>query len=210
MAAKELALSPSEEKNASDLTYSSKSNEDHVPDPELLEAGDAPLGKVTGESHALLVMPKLEVWWDDSQDERLLHTPRSWLRLDLGWVPEQFVYGIQRDLCGFPGPSGWKEWLTRMQKILYPVYYTSSVSTRVSNALLVGGECYVCAGEGDAADQGVEVLGQVVVGLICDRIGRKVAIVGTTLMIVLGGILSTASSGPSASSSFPHLSVNQG
>jgi MFS family permease len=43
----------------------------------------------------------------------------------------------------------------------------------------------------------VEVLGQVTVGLICDRIGRKTAMVSTTLLIVLGGILSTAASGKS-------------
>ncbi|CCM05098.1 uncharacterized protein FIBRA_07305 [Fibroporia radiculosa] len=63
-------------------------------------------------------------------------------------------------------------------KALYPKEYTSTVSTRVSNALLVG-----------------EVLGQVVVGLVCDRIGRKAALVLTTLLIVIGAILSTAAHG---------------
>ena len=66
------------------------------------------------------------------------------------------------------------------QKLLYPTQYTSSVSTRVSNALLVG-----------------EIIGQVVVGLVCDRIGRKTAMVGTTLLIVIGGILATAAKGTS-------------
>ncbi|KAL1749087.1 major facilitator superfamily domain-containing protein [Schizophyllum fasciatum] len=61
---------------------------------------------------------------------------------------------------------------------LYPDYYTSEVKTRVSNALLVGA-----------------VLGQVIVGVICDRLGRKFALVGTTLMIILGGILGTAAHG---------------
>jgi hypothetical protein len=60
----------------------------------------------------------------------------------------------------------------------YPKQYTASVKTRVSNALLVG-----------------EIFGQVVVGLTCDYLGRKFAIILTTLMIVLGGILATASSG---------------
>jgi MFS family permease len=50
----------------------------------------------------------------------------------------------------------------------------------VSNALLVG-----------------EVFGQVIVGIICDRVGRKTAMVGTTLFIVIGGILATAS-GPTS------------
>ncbi|KAI0094981.1 MFS Git1p-like glycerophosphoinositol permease [Irpex rosettiformis] len=63
-------------------------------------------------------------------------------------------------------------------KKLYPKDYTSSVSTRVSNSLLVGA-----------------VIGQVVVGLICDRVGRKVALVGTTLFIVLGALLGTVAHG---------------
>ncbi|EGN96629.1 hypothetical protein SERLA73DRAFT_184737 [Serpula lacrymans var. lacrymans S7.3] len=63
-------------------------------------------------------------------------------------------------------------------KQLYPKEYTSTVSTRVSNALLVGA-----------------VIGQVIVGLICDRLGRKVALVATTLLIVVGAILGTAAHG---------------
>lgn len=60
----------------------------------------------------------------------------------------------------------------------YPEQYTSAFKTQVSNALLVG-----------------EIIGQLVVGLSCDYLGRKFAIVLTTAMIVLGGILATASSG---------------
>ncbi|KAI1793877.1 MFS Git1p-like glycerophosphoinositol permease [Ganoderma leucocontextum] len=67
-------------------------------------------------------------------------------------------------------------------KKLYPKEYTSEVSTRVSNALLVGA-----------------VLGQVSVGLLCDRIGRKVALVATTLFIVVGAILGTAAHGANGS-----------
>ncbi|KAH9932202.1 MFS general substrate transporter [Fomitopsis serialis] len=63
-------------------------------------------------------------------------------------------------------------------KKLYAAEYTSSVSTRVSNALLVG-----------------EVIGQVFVGLICDRVGRKAALVLTTLLIVIGATLATAAHG---------------
>jgi MFS family permease len=39
------------------------------------------------------------------------------------------------------------------------------------------------------------IIGQVVVGLICDRVGRKVALVGTTLLIVIGATLGTAAHG---------------
>ncbi|TBU46102.1 MFS Git1p-like glycerophosphoinositol permease [Dichomitus squalens] len=63
-------------------------------------------------------------------------------------------------------------------KKLYPKDYTPDVSTRVSNALLVGA-----------------VLGQVSVGLLCDRIGRKAALVATTLLIVIGATLGTAAHG---------------
>jgi len=63
-------------------------------------------------------------------------------------------------------------------KRLYPKDYTSSVSTRVSNSLLVGA-----------------IIGQIFVGLVCDRIGRKAALVFTTLLIVLGATLGTAAHG---------------
>jgi len=67
-------------------------------------------------------------------------------------------------------------------KTLYPKSYTSTVSTRVSNSLLVGA-----------------IIGQVIVGLICDRIGRKVALVSTTALIVLGATLATAAHGAGGS-----------
>lgn len=60
----------------------------------------------------------------------------------------------------------------------YPKQYTSNVKTRVSNALLIG-----------------EIIGQIIIGLTCDYTGRKAAIILTTIMIVIGGILATASSG---------------
>ncbi|TFK74737.1 MFS Git1p-like glycerophosphoinositol permease [Pluteus cervinus] len=63
-------------------------------------------------------------------------------------------------------------------KTLYPKEYTPAVSTRVSNALLVGA-----------------IIGQITVGLICDRIGRKAALVLTTLLIVIGATIGTAAHG---------------
>ncbi|KAK7058872.1 Plasma membrane permease, mediates uptake of glycerophosphoinositol and glycerophosphocholine [Paramarasmius palmivorus] len=78
-------------------------------------------------------------------------------------------------------------------KRLYPSDYTSAVSTRVSNALLVGA-----------------VLGQVFVGLICDRIGRKVALVSTTGLIVLGATLATAANASTPSGLFWFLTVARG
>ena len=63
-------------------------------------------------------------------------------------------------------------------KAEYKKQYTSRWSTQVSNALLVG-----------------EILGQLVIGLTCDYMGRKAAIFVTTAMIVVGGILATAANG---------------
>ncbi|KAG6841144.1 hypothetical protein C0991_001420 [Blastosporella zonata] len=67
-------------------------------------------------------------------------------------------------------------------KTLYPTQYTSSVSTRVSNSLLVGA-----------------IIGQIFVGFLCDRIGRKAGLVFTTALIVLGATLATAAHGAGGS-----------
>ncbi|WWC68471.1 uncharacterized protein I206_102399 [Kwoniella pini CBS 10737] len=78
-------------------------------------------------------------------------------------------------------------------KIIYKSYYTSAVSTRVSNSLLIG-----------------EIIGQVGVGLICDLVGRKTAMVATTMLIVVGGILATASSGSTPAGLLWMLTVSRG
>ncbi|KAJ5094578.1 Glycerophosphoinositol permease 1 [Penicillium angulare] len=93
--------------------------------------------------------------------------------------------------------DGYQNNLMTMVNVLlkkeYPKEYTTTVSTRVSNALLVG-----------------EVIGQVVVGLTCDYLGRKFAIIATTLMIVIGGILATASHGVTIDGMFWMLTVSRG
>lgn len=78
-------------------------------------------------------------------------------------------------------------------KAEYKKQYTSAVSTRVSNALLVG-----------------EIIGQIVIGLTCDYMGRKVAIVTTTAMIVIGGILATASHGITINGMFWMMTISRG
>jgi MFS family permease len=75
----------------------------------------------------------------------------------------------------------------------YSKEYTPAVSTQVSNALLVG-----------------EILGQITIGLTCDYLGRKFAIVLTTAMIVVGGILATASNGYTILGMFWMLTVSRG
>lgn len=71
--------------------------------------------------------------------------------------------------------------------------YNATMSTRVSNALLVG-----------------EVIGMVVIGLTCDYMGRKTAIVATTILIVVGGIMATAAHGKTTEGMFWMLVVSRG
>ncbi|KAI0863830.1 major facilitator superfamily domain-containing protein [Xylaria cubensis] len=71
--------------------------------------------------------------------------------------------------------------------------YTSYYSTQVSNALLVG-----------------EILGQITIGLVCDYLGRKWAILITTALIVVGGILGTAASAGTPIGLFWFLTVARG
>ncbi|KAK4554608.1 Plasma membrane permease, mediates uptake of glycerophosphoinositol and glycerophosphocholine [Recurvomyces mirabilis] len=78
-------------------------------------------------------------------------------------------------------------------KAEYAKQYTSKWSTQVSNALLVG-----------------EIFGQIIIGLTCDYLGRKTAIIVTTLMIVFGGILATASNGHTIYGMFWMLTVARG
>ncbi|KAJ5989277.1 Glycerophosphoinositol permease 1 [Penicillium waksmanii] len=93
--------------------------------------------------------------------------------------------------------DGYQNNLMTMANVLlkkeYPKEYTSTVSTRVSNALLVG-----------------EIIGQIVIGITCDYLGRKTAIVFTTAMIVVGGILATASHGVTINGMFWMMTVARG
>ncbi|KAG1757461.1 major facilitator superfamily domain-containing protein [Suillus lakei] len=105
-------------------------------------------------------------------------------------------FGLISDGCRFSLKTADNDWSPDVIfKQLYPNDYTSIVSTRVSNSLLVGA-----------------VLGQIFVGLICDRVGRKVALVSTTLLIVIGATLGTAAHGAhgSAQGLFWFLTIARG
>jgi MFS family permease len=67
------------------------------------------------------------------------------------------------------------------------------VKTRVSNALIIG-----------------QIIGQITIGVTCDYLGRKFAIILTTAMIVLGGILATAATGPTPQAMFWMMVVARG
>ena len=81
---------------------------------------------------------------------------------------------------------------------LYPKDYTPAVATRVSNALLVG-PCILYMSLPKHTFRLGAIIGQLFVGLVCDRIGRQAALVFTTLVIVLGATLGTAAHGAHAS-----------
>ncbi len=158
-----------------------------------LESGDAPLGKVTASAsdYFTLMASGFALVSDGYQSEQeviLALITRSsrflsarCLRLlrsspSFTFPPSPPLDRLEADTTLDNLPTIFNP----VFKILYASYYTSDVSTRVSNSLLVG-----------------EIIGQIVVGIICDRVGRKTAMVGTTLLIVIGGILATASSGNS-------------
>jgi len=71
--------------------------------------------------------------------------------------------------------------------------FTDEVKTRVGNAALVG-----------------SVLGQLVVGLCCDRLGRKQAIILTTAFIVIGSALAGGAFGPTEAFMFWVMTVARG
>ncbi|QLG70991.1 hypothetical protein HG535_0B00280 [Zygotorulaspora mrakii] len=71
--------------------------------------------------------------------------------------------------------------------------YTSAVSTRVSNASLVG-----------------TIIGQVVIGFACDYMGRKWSILTATILLVLGSALCAASHGITVQGMFWMLTVMRG
>jgi len=75
----------------------------------------------------------------------------------------------------------------------YPETYTSTMSTRVSNALLIG-----------------EIIGMLFVGLTCDFMGRKWAMITTTMCIIIGGILATAAHGTTTAGMFWMIVVMRG
>ncbi|SCV73595.1 BQ2448_7521 [Microbotryum intermedium] len=61
---------------------------------------------------------------------------------------------------------------------IYGARYTATISTRLSNALTVG-----------------TIFGQIIIGILCDRAGRKYGIVASTISIVVGVILAASAHG---------------
>jgi hypothetical protein len=82
-------------------------------------------------------------------------------------------------------------------KRLYPKDYTPAVSTRVSNSMLVG-LCFVHISPPMLCRRFPRlgaIIGQLFVGLLCDRFGRRIGLVFTALLVVFGATLGTAAHG---------------
>lgn len=76
---------------------------------------------------------------------------------------------------------------------LYPNEMTSEVKTRLSNSILIG-----------------DVFGMLLFGLCIDKFGRRVGIILTTLFLVFGIILATASHGNTVEGMFWMMVVGRG
>jgi hypothetical protein len=119
------ALSPSEEKKEAYLPQGEGEGETAI-SPQTLEEGDAPLGKVTGEPVSMRVATPTD---RDRADEKSPAKASDYFTL----MASGFALvsdGYQNNLSTV---------FNAIFKILYPADYTSAVSTRVSNSLLVGG-----------------------------------------------------------------------
>ncbi|KAK7990301.1 glycerophosphoinositol transporter [Apiospora arundinis] len=76
---------------------------------------------------------------------------------------------------------------------LYPKQMTAEVKTRLSNSILIG-----------------DVFGMLLFGLCIDRFGRRVGIILTTLFLVFGIILATASHGTTVEGMFWMMVIGRG
>ncbi|KAH9901778.1 metabolite transport protein [Xylariomycetidae sp. FL2044] len=77
--------------------------------------------------------------------------------------------------------------------VLYPDELTATISTRLSNAFLIG-----------------MIVGMLLFGVVVDQLGRKTGAVFTTLLLVLGIVLSAAAAGADATGMFWMLIVARG
>ncbi|KAH3900694.1 probable Probable metabolite transport protein GIT1 [Saccharomycodes ludwigii] len=94
--------------------------------------------------------------------------------------------------------DGYQNNVMSMLNKVFPVeygkeVYSSAVSTRVSNASLVG-----------------TIIGQVTVGFACDYMGRKWSILVATTALVLGTLLCAAAHAPNLNGLFWYLTVMRG
>ncbi|PVH74693.1 MFS general substrate transporter [Cadophora sp. DSE1049] len=76
---------------------------------------------------------------------------------------------------------------------LYPKQLTPEIKTRLSNSILIG-----------------EVLGMLLFGLVIDKYGRRMGVIATTVFLVFGIILATASHGVSITGMFWMMIISRG
>ncbi|KAH0362933.1 major facilitator superfamily transporter, partial [Aureobasidium melanogenum] len=84
-------------------------------------------------------------------------------------------------------------YMTTVIKKLYPKALTSSIKTRLSKSILIG-----------------EVIGMLLFGFCIDKFGRRFGVIATTVFLVLGITLATASHGTSATSMFWMMIISRG
>ncbi|KAK6004804.1 hypothetical protein QM012_008666 [Aureobasidium pullulans] len=84
-------------------------------------------------------------------------------------------------------------YMTTILKKLYPKALTSSIKTRLSNSILIG-----------------EVVGMLLFGFCIDKYGRRFGVIATTLFLVLGITLATASHGATATGMFWMMIISRG
>lgn len=77
--------------------------------------------------------------------------------------------------------------------VLYPDVLTDSIYSRLSNAFLIG-----------------MIIGMLLFGVVVDQLGRKTGAVATTMLLVLGIVLSAAASGNDPTGMFWMLIVARG
>ncbi|ORY70988.1 metabolite transport protein [Pseudomassariella vexata] len=77
--------------------------------------------------------------------------------------------------------------------VLYPESLTSAIYTRLSNAFLIG-----------------MIVGMLLFGVVVDQLGRKTGAVATTVLLVLGIVLSTAANGTDQTGMFWMLIIARG
>ena len=77
--------------------------------------------------------------------------------------------------------------------VLYPEALTTSIYQRLSNAFLIG-----------------MIVGMLLFGVVVDQLGRKTGAVATTVLLVLGIVLSAAAHGTDATGMFLMLIIARG
>ncbi|ORY07071.1 metabolite transporter [Basidiobolus meristosporus CBS 931.73] len=112
------------------------------------------------------------------QDNEVTHHTRSRSRISAIFTVIFSGFALLSD--GYQ--SGVISFVNLILEKIYPVEYDANTATRISNALFVG-----------------MIVGQLGFGLVCDRVGRKIGLLSTTALVIVGALLSAVSYGANGS-----------